>query len=377
MNTRTPILIILVIALYSVVLFCTQPVEVAGGGSGTEISGCTITGSVRDTSQLLVSGGTVRLRPFDYLVSEPVEDTGRKQDGSIGSNGSFSFENVPAGHYIIECVHRDSFGVALDYEIDTSDTFSILPDAVVQHMAVISGSNMLSSPDNHLPPVQVRGLERSIPIDESGNFNVLVPAGWNRLHVPNSDYPDVPIDTLIYCNGGEEKKFDGPPHQPPRCDGVECDLAIVQEVLDSNMITTVPPESLVVITNNSVTELHLRGLGISVLPMSIGKLYNLKALDIGENELEALPPSIEHLHNLTFLRADQNKLWSIPAAIGTLDSLEFIDFAFNKLQSLPEPITYLNPKKVILAFNMLCNIGERTKEWLYKVKADLTHQECH
>lgn len=377
MNTRTPLLIVHVLVLCTAVLFCTQPVDVAGGGSGTEISGSTIRGTVKDTSQRPVSEGIVRLRPFDYLVSEPMEDTTRKQDRSIGTNGTFSFENVPAGHYIIECIHGDSFGVAMDYEIDTSDTFSILPDIVIQRMSVISGRNMISSPDNHLPPIQVRGLERSIPVDERGNFNVLVPPGWNRLHIYSSNTPNGTIDTLIYCIGGEEKKFDGPPHQPPRCDGVECDLAIVQEILDSNAITTILPESLVVISNNSVTELYLRDLDIYVLPMSIGKLYNLKVLDIGHNKLHVLPPTIEHLRNLTVLRADQNQLWNIPAAIGTLDSLEFIDFAFNKLQSLPEPITYLNPKKVIFISNQLCNIGERTKEWLFKVKAEWYHQECH
>ena len=377
MNIRTCFSIITVLIILGAAPFCTQPLNVAGGGSGTEISGRVIQGTVRDSAQQPVSGGTARLRPFDYLASVPVEDTAQKQDISITANGTFSFENVPVGHYIIECTYEDSFSLALDCVIDSLDSLSILPDITLQPMAVISGNNIHSEQSQDHPVVEVRGLERSIEVNDEGDFQMMVPAGWRRLHI--SGVPDMHPDTLVYFSSGERKEFTREnPDLPQLCDDMECELAIVKDLFDSNGITSVEPESVVVITDAWVTELDLREMGITVLPASLGNLQHLEVLDISSNEIEELPSTIENLRRLKFLKADHNKFWSIPASISALDSLELIDFAFNKLQTLPEPITYLSPDKAFFGFNMLCNIGEMTKMWLSKVDPEWNHhQDCY
>lgn len=377
MNIHAYISVLAIIISLSTGLFCTQPVDVAGGGSGTEISGCVIQGTVRDTAQQPVSGGLVRLRPFDYLSSIPVEDTAQKQDIPIASNGTFSINNVPVGHYMIECTHSDSFSLALDCSIDSIDSLSILPEITLQPMAIISGTAIQSEQSQDRPVIEVRGLERSMEVDDEGGFQMMVPAGWRRLHIHEPDSPDDLHDTLLYFSSGEQKEFTRrKPDAPQHCEDPECEIAIIKELLDSNDITTIQPESVVVITDNHITELRLHETGITVLPASIGNLFHLEVLDISVNYIKELPSSIEKLENLRFLKADHNKLWLLPASIGTLNSLTFIDFSFNRLQSLPEPITYLSPEKAFFGFNMLCNIGEQTKKWLWKVDSQWDHHQA-
>ena len=246
-------------------------------------------------------------------------------------------------------------------------------------MALIAGKDILSEPLGGQPLVEIRGLERSVEVDENGDFQMMVPAGWRSLHFSTPGSSELPHDTLIHFNIGEQKEFIGHhPFQPTHCENIECELAIVKELLDSNGITTIQPESVVVITDNHVTELHLNELNLTVIPASIGELFHLEILDISDNQIEELPTSIEKLQNLKSIKADHNNIWSIPASIGMLKSLEFLDFAFNNLQTLPEPITYLSLNRAFFGFNMLCNIGERTIEWLWKVdKGWHERQDCH
>ncbi|MBN1307532.1 MAG: hypothetical protein JXA18_06425 [Chitinispirillaceae bacterium] len=346
-------------------LRCSAPVQVVdGGASGTDVGICMVYGEVIDSLSRPVAESTVRLRPFDYIAGRDT-DSVVKRDVSTGADGRFALENVPEGRYIVECIYADSFGEATECVIDSIDTIAFLPPAVLRPIALIVGNTAGEKPlgeGDH--SVQVVGLERSTPIDSSGNFRLLAPAGWRRLNLHGID-PDRPdIETLIYLKPGSNELEKQPHRAPPMCDNLDCELAVVRELLDSNDIQSIPPESLVTIEENRVVELRIRGLGMRVLPESVCRIVRLRVLDIGANSLRELPWSLDRLRRLAELVADSNALREVPASIGMIDSLRRLDLSFNQLLSLPEPITYLSLTSLNLTGNMLCNLGEFTRKWI-------------
>ncbi|MHA1820569.1 MAG: leucine-rich repeat domain-containing protein [Promethearchaeota archaeon] len=98
---------------------------------------------------------------------------------------------------------------------------------------------------------------------------------------------------------------------------------------------------------------HIVGLGlyyknIWFLPESIGRLTNLKELNLLGYRLSSLPESIGHLTNLQTLSINDNQLSSLPEIITQMTWLKVLDIGVNQISSLPESIgalknlTYLN-----------------------------------
>lgn len=344
---------------------CTSPLQ-AGGGSGTDVSACVIYGIVVDTLDIPARGSLVRLRPFDYLTDEPGNDSAVKRDSYASDDGRFSLDSIPAGSYTIEIVSADSCAQVTSCVIDSGDSVFFLDVAIVRPMAGISGNDMgkPSAPSDNRT-IRVRGMERSTPINSDGTFSLNVPAGWSRLHIPDTDPGNEAVDTLIYLNPGEQKQYSGTVPHLNFCTDLECDLAAVQEILDSNGII-VPADSFVDIRNERVVGLHLDKLGLTTLPPAVTQITDLEFLDVSENVLTSLPHNIEMLRHLKVLKANNNQLQSVPASLGMIRGLETLDLSFNQLQSLPEPITYLTPTFLKMGFNRLCNIGEETEKWLFK-----------
>lgn len=88
---------------------------------------------------------------------------------------------------------------------------------------------------------------------------------------------------------------------------------------------------------------HIVGLAISSsdlqeLPEELGKLSNLKWLNVSYNKLNNLP-SIESLKKLTHFNAAWNDLSELPESFIHLTSLEVLDFAANELKTLPLSLT--------------------------------------
>ncbi|KAA0712898.1 Leucine-rich repeat-containing protein 7 [Triplophysa tibetana] len=106
--------------------------------------------------------------------------------------------------------------------------------------------------------------------------------------------------------------------------------------------------------------------------MSIGKLRQLRYLDLAKNRIESLdadisgcesledlllssnmlqqlPDSIGKLKKLTTLKVDDNQLTSLPNTIGSLSLLEEFDCSCNELESLPPTIGYLHNLRTFAA----------------------------
>ena len=119
---------------------------------------------------------------------------------------------------------------------------------------------------------------------------------------------------------------------------------------------------------NTTTHLDLsdlsveRGIHLSYLPETIGRLTNLEVFHLCCNRLKRLPESIGRLTKLEYLNLDVNNLTSLPESIGRLTNLRKLDLEFNKLTQLPESFGNLtNLKELDLEFNKLTQLPESFK----------------
>uniref|UniRef100_A0A8C7IYL3 Leucine-rich repeat-containing protein 7 n=1 Tax=Oncorhynchus kisutch TaxID=8019 RepID=A0A8C7IYL3_ONCKI len=122
------------------------------------------------------------------------------------------------------------------------------------------------------------------------------------------------------------------------------------------------PEVLEQIHN--LKELWMDNNSLQKIPGCIGKLRQLRYLDLAKNRIESLdtdisgcecledlllssnmlqhlPDTIGMLKKLTTLKVDDNQLTSLPNTIGSLSLLEEFDCSCNELESLPPTIGYL------------------------------------
>ncbi|MBC7877562.1 MAG: hypothetical protein H7Y59_10360 [Anaerolineales bacterium] len=87
---------------------------------------------------------------------------------------------------------------------------------------------------------------------------------------------------------------------------------------------------------------------LSSLPNEIGKLKNLRILDISNNKLTSLPQSISQLQRLTELELYQNLFMIVPEPISQLTNLETLRLGSNQLTSVPEWIGQLINLKALI-----------------------------
>jgi Leucine-rich repeat (LRR) protein len=93
--------------------------------------------------------------------------------------------------------------------------------------------------------------------------------------------------------------------------------------------------------------LYLHDNQLTSLPSSLASLTKLRYLNISENAFEALPESISSMASLIELRASDNPLTSLPDSIGRLSRLRELHLRNDKLTSLPESIGALQELRQI------------------------------
>jgi Leucine-rich repeat (LRR) protein len=126
--------------------------------------------------------------------------------------------------------------------------------------------------------------------------------------------------------------------------------------INDTLITFIP-ESIGKLTN--LRRLNITGnLYLSQLPEAIGQLHNLETLELDGGYLVSLPETIDGLLNLKYLNVQNNRLEHLPNSIGNLTKLECINLIGNNLMTLPESIVnlsglkydidaYANPLKIL------------------------------
>ena len=129
---------------------------------------------------------------------------------------------------------------------------------------------------------------------------------------------------------------------------------------------------------SQTTVLELSGLGLTILPETIGQLKKLRVLRAFRNQLTALPKSLIELKELQGLYIWRNLLTQLPADIGELGQLDRLDVSKNRLDLLPESIGRLTRLRGLYAqVNHLRELPEsighlRQLQWLYLAENQLS-----
>jgi hypothetical protein len=352
-----------------------DPITVAGGASGTDLSACVVSGSVVDSLGKPVSNAVVHLRRAEFLAT----DTGMIRTSANGkwiacdtetnASGGFYFEKIDTGSYLIEINYRDSFGILLPCTVTTLDNRTDIPRDTLYPLAVISGRiDVNESGTAQVSVIQVYGMERRVVPDSSGYFTLVLPSGHHNIRFSSESGNFDPMEVSVYVHPHQDRDLGHfhmggfpPPQQP--CGNLECDLAAVRAILDSCGLVTVPLDSVVIVEEGRVTGLMLQYRNISRLPTGLERLANLKTLDLSGNAIANLPP-LRGLPNLKRLILRANQFSQFPMYIGKLWNIEALDIANNRLQSLPDSIVALTPIVLLdLAGNKLCSLPPAVAAW--------------
>ena len=103
-----------------------------------------------------------------------------------------------------------------------------------------------------------------------------------------------------------------------------------------------------------VCRLDLTGQKLTVLPSSVSKLKNLRAIYLTSNYLSQFPPELFSLTNLEEINLSENLITSVPKDIQLLKQLHVLNLTGNNVESLPPEIGDLtNLTTLLLGSNNL------------------------
>ena len=116
----------------------------------------------------------------------------------------------------------------------------------------------------------------------------------------------------------------------------------------SNTETTQNLDDSVTAPNTTGVTLDLSGKGLTKAPSYIFNMTNLVRLDLSHNSLDgALQAEVGKLKNLKILDLSNNKFTGVPAEVGRLENLETLDLSNNLLTGLPYELGNLSKLKLL------------------------------
>ncbi len=91
-----------------------------------------------------------------------------------------------------------------------------------------------------------------------------------------------------------------------------------------------------------VIELYLRNdKQLTQLPVDIGKMVNLRVLNVSGTKIRTIPNSISNCKYLSEIIANASRITTIPDSIGELGFLRKLNFGYNAIDSIPSSLGQL------------------------------------
>jgi len=91
---------------------------------------------------------------------------------------------------------------------------------------------------------------------------------------------------------------------------------------------------------------RLENFNLIPIPPEIGRLTNLKFLDLSFNRLEKIPPEMGELKSIKWLNLSNNKITELPSALDKLIMLVCLNLKLNPIRKI-SPATFANIKNTI------------------------------
>jgi small GTP-binding protein len=93
--------------------------------------------------------------------------------------------------------------------------------------------------------------------------------------------------------------------------------------------------------DSKAPSIDLSGLGLRVVPETVGQLANLQSLDLHNNQITVIPEALRHLAKLQDLYLYINQITIIPEALGHLAKLQRLSLSNNQITAIPEALGQL------------------------------------
>lgn len=116
----------------------------------------------------------------------------------------------------------------------------------------------------------------------------------------------------------------------------EIAIGILKDIVNKETMITATSMSEALKQPEKVYKLRLRNSKTSILSPEIGKLVNLRILDISGSRIKNIPSEIENCVYLKSIIANASQLSEIPKSIGNLKRLRNLNFAYCKIKELLE-----------------------------------------
>ena len=139
----------------------------------------------------------------------------------------------------------------------------------------------------------------------------------------------------------------------------EIAIEILQESIQKDSMISANSISEALKDPEKVYMLNFRNSKTSILSSEIGKLTNLRVLDISGSQIKKIPTEIENCIHLKSIIANASQLSEVPNSLGNLKKLRNVNFGYCKLKELPEEFGKLKSLwNLSLGSNQLDNLPE-------------------
>ncbi len=338
-------LLILLTSISMIATTSCTTTPVASSGSGTGTGNPIVIGVVTANDQPVANARVTIRRESETSQTHNYNYLGREFD-SLGAvftdeNGEYRFTLNDTGTFIIEITGDNDIASLKRIVIEDNDTVAERKSTLLP-LDTIRGKVSFWGEDDSKADLYVYGTDHSAAIDESGDFEIVVPSGLMQLLiVPESDdYLPWTSEQILSTDELDEIMILA---IEPKSYSYTCDSLIVRAILDSNNLTSIAVDKITTTDDGRIEEFDVNpdftNFGkidvsgyISVIPSEIGGLLELEELEIQYTSVTSLPESIGNLVNIEELELNNNQLTTLPESFVNLKPTTELDLKGNKLQ---------------------------------------------